>query len=69
MPSIKVVPNGDSSRVGYRQVQSALGPGATGPLQLVAPSGQAAQASAIAQADPGVQQVLPAQQAPVGTSL
>ncbi|MGA8219720.1 MAG: MMPL family transporter, partial [Solirubrobacterales bacterium] len=35
MPSIKVVPSGDSSRVGYQQVQAALGPGATGPLQLV----------------------------------
>ena len=64
MPSIKVVPNGDSSRVGYQQVQSALGPGATGPLQVVAPSGQAAQAGAIAQADPGVAQVLPAQPGP-----
>ena len=40
MPSIKVVPPGDSSRVGYGQVQAAFGPGATGPLQIVAPSGQ-----------------------------
>ena len=29
---------GDSSRVGYRQVQTAFGPGATGPLQIVAPA-------------------------------
>ena len=36
MPSIKVVPTADSSRVGYNQVQPAFGPGATGPLQLVA---------------------------------
>ncbi len=34
MPSIKVVPASDSSRVGYNQVQAAMGPGATGPLQL-----------------------------------
>ena len=30
MPSIKVVPTGDSSRVGYNQVQAAIGPGAPG---------------------------------------
>ncbi|MGA9635081.1 MAG: MMPL family transporter, partial [Solirubrobacterales bacterium] len=41
MPSIKVVPSGDSSRVGYQQVQAALGPGATGPLQLVTRAGSA----------------------------
>src|SRR5262249_49692779 len=42
MPSIKVVPSGDSSRVGYDRVQAAMGPGSTGPLQHVAPTGQAA---------------------------
>ena len=36
MPSIKVVPTSDSSRVGYGQVQAAMGPGSTGPLQIVA---------------------------------
>ena len=41
MPSIKVVPTGDSSRVGYEQVQAAFGPGATGPLQIVAPAADA----------------------------
>ena len=58
MPSIKVVPTSDSSRVGYQQVQAAFGPGATGPLQLVAPAADAAAvAAAIAQADPGIAQV------------
>ena len=38
MPSIKVVPTTDSSRIGYNQVQAAMGPGATGPLQLVTPA-------------------------------
>ena len=47
MPSIKVVPPSDSSRVGYDQVQAAMGPGATGPLQIVTP---AAQAAAVARA-------------------
>ncbi len=61
MPSIKVVPPGDSSRVGYRQVQAAMGPGATGPLQIVAPAGQAAAAAAVMSHDPGIAQVLPAQ--------
>ena len=40
MPSIKVVPAADSSRIGYEQVQAAFGPGATGPLQIVAPGGR-----------------------------
>ena len=54
MPSIKVVPTGDSSRVGYQQVQAAIGPGATGPLQIVAPAGRAAQVARIARRDPGI---------------
>jgi RND superfamily putative drug exporter len=58
MPSIKVVPPGDSSRVGYEEVQAALGPGATGPLQLVATAGEAGRATALAKADPGIAQVL-----------
>jgi putative drug exporter of the RND superfamily len=61
MPSIKVVPLGDSSRIGYEQAQAALGPGATGPLQLVVPAGQAEQVARIAIADPGIAHVLPAQ--------
>jgi RND superfamily putative drug exporter len=59
MPSIKVVPSSDSSRVGYRQVQAAFGPGANGPLQLVASSRIAAQVAAVAKSDPGIAQVLP----------
>ncbi|HEY5389223.1 MAG TPA: MMPL family transporter, partial [Solirubrobacteraceae bacterium] len=61
MPSIKVVPPGDSSRVGYEQVKAAMGPGATGPLQLVTASGQAASVAQIAKRDPGIAQVLPVQ--------
>ena len=37
MPSIKVVPTTDGSRVGYTQVQQAFGPGAPGALQIVVP--------------------------------
>ncbi len=61
MPSIKVVPRSDSSRIGYNQVQAAMGPGATGPLQLITPAAQAATVARIARADPGIAQVMPAQ--------
>jgi RND superfamily putative drug exporter len=61
MPSIKVVPTGDASRVGYNQVQAAFGPGATGPLQIVAPVGQAAQVRQIAGRDAGIAGLQPVQ--------
>jgi RND superfamily putative drug exporter len=61
MPSIKVVPTTDSSRVGYNQVQAAMGAGATGPLQLVTPAADAARVTAIAKSDPGIAQVMPNQ--------
>jgi putative drug exporter of the RND superfamily len=57
MPSIKVVPTTDGSRVGYSQVQQAFGPGAPGALQIVAPRPEAAQVAAIAKHDPGIAQV------------
>ena len=57
MPSIKVVPSGDNSRQGYDAVQKAFGPGSAGPLQIVAPRAEAAQAAAAAQRDPGVARV------------
>jgi RND superfamily putative drug exporter len=69
MPSIKVVPEGDGSRQGYAQVQQAFGPGATGPLQLVAPASQAERASAVAAADPGIAQVPAPQTAADGRAL
>ena len=37
MPSIRVVPKSDGSRIGYTQIQQAFGPGAPGALQIVAP--------------------------------
>jgi RND superfamily putative drug exporter len=61
MPSIKVVPTGDASRVGYSQVQQAFGPGAPGALQIVAPRADAEQVVALARRDPGIAQVAPAQ--------
>jgi RND superfamily putative drug exporter len=57
MPSIKVVPKTDSSRIGYTQVQQAFGPGAPGALQIVARRAEAAKVAAIAQHDRGIAQV------------
>lgn len=57
MPSITVVPHGDSSREGYAAVQRAFGPGAPGPLQVVAQAGQAGDAVAVLEQDPGVARV------------
>jgi RND superfamily putative drug exporter len=59
MPSIKVVPASDGSRVGYAEVQRAYGPGAPGALQIVASKADAPRAVAVAKSDPGVAQVLP----------
>ena len=59
MPSIKVVPEEDGSRVAYGQVQAAFGDGAPGALQFVAPKNAVDDVRAAAQADPGVAQVMP----------
>jgi RND superfamily putative drug exporter len=60
MPSIKVVPTKDSSRVGYRQVQQAFGRGAPGTLQIVAPRTEAAAVAAVARRALGIAAVSPA---------
>jgi RND superfamily putative drug exporter len=69
MPSIKVVPGSDHSRQGYDQVQAAFGPGATGPLQIVAPRGEAGRVAAVARRDPGIAEVIPAQAGSDGLAL
>ena len=69
MPSIKVVPATDSSRIGYYEVQRAMGPGATGPLQIVTKAGQAAAVARIAAADPGVTSVMPIQAGADGLAM
>ena len=63
MPSIKVVPTSDASYIGYQQVQKAFGPGATGPLQIVAPAAQAVSAQRVATHDPGIVALMPTQTA------
>jgi len=61
MPSIKVVPKTDGSRVGYTQVQQAFGIGAPGALQIVAPRADVAAVERVARKDSGIARVLPAQ--------
>ncbi len=67
MPSIKVVPTSDTSRVGYTQVAAAFGPGAPGALQVVVPAAQQSAAVRILTADHGVAAVMPAQLNATGT--
>jgi putative drug exporter of the RND superfamily len=61
MPSIKVVPEEDPSRQGYVAVQDAFGPGAPGALQVVADRRDTEAVAATLGADPGIDQVVPAQ--------
>lgn len=60
MPSIKVLPEHASARIGYNQVQAAFGPGAPGALQVVTPAADAARTSAILRTDSGIGQLMPA---------
>jgi RND superfamily putative drug exporter len=60
MPSIKVVPAEDSSRVGYALVGEAFGPGAAGTLQIVVPAAEQAAAQAVLDGDRGIARVMPA---------
>ncbi len=62
MPSIKVVPEQDSSRQGYAQIQAAFGQGAPGALQVVTPADTSRQVAAWVSQDAGVERVMPAQQ-------
>ena len=59
MPSIKVVPATDSSRVGYDAMQAAFGPGAPGTLQVVAPRPAPTAPQPLSRRDPGIAAVMP----------
>ena len=60
MPSIKVVPEDDSSRQGYALVQAGFGDGAPGTLQVVAERDDAAAVTAVLEGDPGIATAMPA---------
>jgi RND superfamily putative drug exporter len=59
MPSIKVVPQSDGSRLGYDRVTRSFGPGAPGTLQILAPVGRAERTARLVAADRGIAQVMP----------
>ncbi len=63
MPSIKVLPESASARIGYDQVQQAFGPGAPGTLQIVVPHAQTATALEVLGADAGIAGATPPQPA------
>ncbi|MEO9324161.1 MMPL family transporter [Nocardioides sp. C4-1] len=69
MPSIKVLPEDASARVGYDLVQDAFGDGAPGTLQVVADAGEADATAATLVADAGVAATLPPQPADDGSGL
>lgn len=67
MPSIKVLPDSASARVGYDQVKEAFGPGAPGTLQIIVDDGQAGAAARVLADDRGIATVLPAASAADGS--
>jgi RND superfamily putative drug exporter len=62
MPSIGILPEDESARVGYQQIASAFGPGAPGLLTVVTPIATQAEAVAALGKDPGITMALPAGQ-------
>ena len=60
MPSIKVLPEESSARVGYDLVQDAFGDGAPGTLTIVVDQADAAAAAATLVGDDGIAGVMPA---------
>jgi putative drug exporter of the RND superfamily len=67
MPSIKVLPEDASARVGYDLVQESFGPGAPGALQVVADAADAEATYDALTGDPGIAAAMPARPAPDGT--
>ena len=67
MPSIKVLPEESSARVGYDAVQYAFGDGAPGTLTIVVNKTDAATASAVLVGDPGIAGAMPATPAADGS--
>ena len=70
MPGINVLPKEKQARAGYEQLAAAFGPGGPGPIQVVAPRGEDADALAkTIAAIPGVAMVFPPQHGANGASL
>ncbi|MCX6397382.1 MAG: MMPL family transporter [Propionibacteriales bacterium] len=69
MPSIKVLPEDASARIGYDIVKESFGDGAPGTLQIVVKQSQAAEAATVIGADPGISGTMPAATANDGSGL
>ena len=67
MPSIKVLPQDASARVGYDLVQKSFGDGAPGTLTIVVDQAQAKATSAVLTKDPGISGAMPAMPTTDGT--
>ncbi|GAB2754651.1 MMPL family transporter [Nocardioides salsibiostraticola] len=67
MPSIKVLPEDASARVGYNQVQDAFGEGAPGTLQIVVSEQDAPMTAVLLGADSGIAGSTPPQPASDGS--
>ena len=67
MPSIKVLPEDASARVGYDRVQDAFGDGAPGTLTIVVDKSDAAAAGAVLADDGGISVAMPAMPAADGS--
>ena len=69
MPSIKVLPEESSARVGYDLVQDAFGDGAPGTVQIVVDRTEAKAASQVLADDRGISGAMPATPAADGSDL
>ena len=69
MPSIKVLPEDASARVGYDQVQESFGEGAPGTLQVVMDSDDAKAAAKVLRGDDGIAAAMPPMPAADNSSL
>jgi len=69
MPSIKVLPEDASARIGYDAVKDAFGDGAPGTLQIVADTADAEAVATVLGDDAGIGGVMPAQPSLDGTKV
>jgi putative drug exporter of the RND superfamily len=69
MPSIKVLPDDASARIGYDQVKDAFGDGAPGTLTIVVDRAEAEVAAAVVVADRGIAGAMPAAPGAAGSDL
>lgn len=69
MPSIKVLPEDSSARIGYDLVQDAFGDGAPGTLTIVLDQNDTKAAAAVLSDDPGIAGAMPATAATDGSDL